>query len=151
MNDLDCHEKPRRECLPSIQDEDLTCRSIAWDWMFKGVTSAGINREVSSIIECARLNQSEEVQSLAIPETALLFLALKHLTLHKSGDQTSITILRGILPTLEFVVYRHQIPENICKMRSKDGTLLIERKPNACQNLGRLYAFEPSCFFDMSI
>ena len=47
--------------------------------MFKGVTSDGINTEVSSILECARLNQNKKIQSLAIPERGLITLAHHHM------------------------------------------------------------------------
>ena len=71
LQETDCHYDLRNEVLQTKengQQEDL-CFSIAWDWMFKGVTSDGINREVSSILECSRLNREHELASLAIPET----------------------------------------------------------------------------------
>ena len=73
----DCHAMQRQMHLDSKKDgkgEDI-CFSIAWDWMFKGVTSEGINREVSGIVECSALNQGHQLQSLAVPVTSLLFLA----------------------------------------------------------------------------
>jgi hypothetical protein len=71
LHEEDCHYSLRQAILPSLHGKDLTCVSVAWDWMFKGVTDEGINREVSSMLECARLNQKDDVQSLGIPEVAI--------------------------------------------------------------------------------
>lgn len=49
--------------------------SVAWDWMYTGITSYGINREISSILECSRLNRDQLKQSLAIPETCVIQMA----------------------------------------------------------------------------
>ena len=100
--------------------------------MFKGLTSEGINREVSGILECARMNREHDLQSLAIPETSLVFLAKENIAKHqqasnadesralfsigKSRHQTPTeasepdakTVLRGILPSLQYVVNRHK-------------------------------------------
>ena len=57
LHAADCHYSLREAILPSIRRADFFCLSVAWDWMYKGVSSEGINREVSSILECARLNQ----------------------------------------------------------------------------------------------
>ena len=64
----DCHHDLRQNLQESIGNTEQLCFSIAWDWMFKGVTSEGINREISSILECVRLNSAHNLQSLAIPE-----------------------------------------------------------------------------------
>lgn len=118
--------------------------------MFKGVTSEGINREVSSILECARLNQMQNVQSLAIPETSLLFLARDQLGLLRiKGNEKncggfqpdSMSILRGILPSLQYVVHRHGMTEDASKSWEKEGKHLkvsIDSKPNTAQNPGTL-------------
>jgi len=52
----DCHAKLRRGLLkPGSRERvvgpgksEILCISVAWDWMFRGVTAAGINREGSS-------------------------------------------------------------------------------------------------------
>jgi hypothetical protein len=101
--------------------------------MFKGVTSEGINREVASVLECSRLNREHSLQSLAIPETALLFLAKENVakfnTTSKHDSKSLIqcrptsvsvvesnghgsepdpmTVLSAILPSLQYVVQRH--------------------------------------------
>jgi hypothetical protein len=147
LHDRDCHYTLREEILPSVGSEGFTCVSVAWDWMFKGVTSEGINREVASILECARLNQKHSVQSLAIPETALISLAKEHavrLQIQNRGKASgfvpdSKTILRGILPSLQFVVHRHIMTENASKSWMEGGKhekVSIDSKPNAWQNPG---------------
>ena len=125
----DCHAVQRQLLLDSKEDgkgEDI-CFSIAWDWMFKGVTSEGINREVSGIVECSALNQVQKLQSFAVPETALLFLAQKCIakilsspkSLFKidfparaqlnASEPDAKSVLRGILPSLEYTVRRHEL------------------------------------------
>jgi hypothetical protein len=159
LQEEDCHYSLRQTILPSLHGKDLTCVSVAWDWMFKGVTGEGINREVSSILECARLNQKQQVQSLAIPETALLFLArdllgvLKAKAVHGSDDLESeaINILRGILPSLQYVVYRHKMTEETSKKWEEEGKhkkVSIDAKPNTAHNPG---AFKQSVCVHFSI
>ena len=149
LQEDDCHHDLRKAILPSIHVKDLICVSVAWDWMFKGVTSDGINREVSSILECARLNQKQSVQSLAIPETSLLFLARDHLGLIQVSkdksegrmDSESMRIMRGILPSLQYVVHRHSMAIEASKNwidGGKHEKVSIDSKPNAWQNPGAL-------------
>ncbi|KAL9189365.1 hypothetical protein ACHAXT_009040 [Thalassiosira profunda] len=130
LRPTDCHAHLRQEVLAELQNKgvktEVICFSVAWDWMFKGVTSEGINREVSGILECARLNRIHDLQSLAIPETSLVFLAKENIAKHqqasnadesralfsigKSRHQTPTeasepdakTVLRGILPSLQY-------------------------------------------------
>jgi len=69
----DCHSHLRRAL---IRDEKITkevvCLSIAWDWMYRGYTSDGINDELESALSCAKLNQKHSKLSLAITETSVL-------------------------------------------------------------------------------
>jgi len=130
----DCHASLRHNLLrdEKLADEQL-CLSVAWDWMYQGVTAEGTNREVASMLECARLNRENLVQSLAIPETCLLQIArifsvramkeatpaskpVFRLSHHISTAQqppppavhhNSKEILKGILPSLQYVVSRH--------------------------------------------
>lgn len=111
--------------------------------MFKGVTSEGINREVSSILECARLNQKQHVQSLAVPETSLLFLARDQLGLlkikHDGHQSAPMSILRGILPSLQYVVHRHLMTDEASRSwesECKHMKVSIDPKPNTAQNPG---------------
>ena len=79
----DCHAKLRanlripgtNEPLVGPGKPELLCFSVAWDWMFRGVTASGINREVVSTIECAALNRKYGAMSLAIPELSLIQMA----------------------------------------------------------------------------
>ena len=59
--------------------------------MFKGVTAEGINTEVSGILECARLNREHNLQSLAITETSLLFLAKENIARHQLETKINAT------------------------------------------------------------
>ncbi|KAL3786447.1 hypothetical protein HJC23_011028 [Cyclotella cryptica] len=149
LHEADCHCNLRNEILPSISQEDLVCVSVAWDWMFKGITSQGINREVASILECARLNHTYHVQSLGIPETALLFMAEENIARLKIKDSSGTsaglieftpdpkTVLRGILPSLQFIVHRHLMTEKISMTSVKAGKhtkVSVHPKPNAWEN-----------------
>lgn len=159
---MDCHYGLRTSVLSSMQEltEEICC-SIAWDWMFKGVTSEGINREISCVLECSRLNRQHDLPSLAIPETTLLFLAKKSIALHEVsiGHITAsypfstssrrcdrfapdaMTVLRGILPSLQYVVNRHSSSVTSCKRWVEDTRLTkdslsvsIDPKPNTLQD-----------------
>lgn len=83
----DCHAKLRSNLLSDLDLDDprkypaeFRCLSVAWDWMYRGVTEEGINREAVATLECAILNRQRKLQSLAIPGKyenccfALLFL-----------------------------------------------------------------------------
>ena len=170
--ETDCHYDLRREILEQKHNPQLEdiCFSVAWDWMFKGVTSEGINREISSIFECARLNREHDLQSLAIPETSLLFLAKENIAKHqaeqrsviaKSAPTNSIfemnipqstsraaksepnadTVLRGILPSLQYVINRHNSAvksseqwESTPKEENDYSRVSIDAKPNTWQD-----------------
>lgn len=150
----DCHHDLRKDIMPTLDPSKLLCVSIAWDWMFKGVTSEGINREVSSILECARLNQHHKIQSLAIPETALLFLARLNITKHDQSISCNEsdcvpdakTVLRGILPGLTYVVHKHNSAAKSCQnWKPTSGSheqVNINTKPNAKEN-SDLFALDP--------
>jgi hypothetical protein len=72
----DCHAQLRSDV---VVKEGLSgehrCVSVAWDWMYRGVTTGGINREVCAVVEATILNQKNGVVSLAIPEFSLLHMA----------------------------------------------------------------------------
>ena len=141
--------------------------------MFKGVTSEGINREVSGILECARLNRIHDLQSLAIPETSLVFLAKENIARHqqasnadesralfsielarhqtptaassesdaKTSEPDAKTVLCGILPSLQYVVNRHNSSVKFSmewavktKRVRNSWRVSIDSKPNTWQN-----------------
>ena len=94
-------------------------------------------------------NQKHSVQSLAIPETSLLFLAQYHLGLLKMSTKTvnkgdryqpdSKCILRGILPSLQYVIHQHRMTEmaSMSSQGSKHKKVSIDPKPNTHQNQGK--------------
>ncbi len=167
LQETDCHYDLRNAILNTKErlTEDI-CFSIAWDWMFKGVTSEGINREVSSVLECSRLNSGHDLQSLAIPETSLLFLAKESISKHQLSIKTETdvpplfamnipdqstrhvqpnaeTVLRGILPSLAYVVNRHNSALKFSeKWEEKTANVKdswrvsIDSKPNTWQDPG---------------
>lgn len=48
------------------------CVSVAWDWVFKGVTEEGCREEMGCALRCANDNRRAETVSLAPVETCLL-------------------------------------------------------------------------------
>jgi len=140
LPDRDCHSNLRNEIIhesnrKNLPLNDSLCVSVAWDWTYRGFSSEGINREVSSMMECAALNRERGSQSLAIPETSLLFTAKffvaranKALKLtnydcmlswngYKNASSLRcspplspepVSVLRGILPSLAHLVARHK-------------------------------------------
>ena len=73
----DCHSKLRQKNIEKLKlgTSEQICISVAWDWMYRGVTSEGINREIVSTLDCAELLRHHRTQSLAIPGTAILHMA----------------------------------------------------------------------------
>ena len=169
LQDTDCHYELRNDVLETKESmtEDL-CFSIAWDWMFKGVTSEGINREVSSILECSRLNREHDLASLAIPETTLLFLAKENIAKYQlevkasnpvgkslfamnipshqpasKSEPDAKTVLQGILPSIQYVVNRHNSSVKFSREWEKktkhvrdSWRVSIDSKPNTWQDPG---------------
>jgi len=127
LRDGDCHKTLREK---TIKEHNLTneplCVSIAWDWMYRGSSAEGINREISSVLEAIVLNRRNGRVSLAIPEFSLFQMAkllnpgqtsigskLKNLIAFGKGNTQSSnspslpdsnTICRGILPSLKHVI-----------------------------------------------
>ena len=133
--------------------------------MYRGITRDGINREVTSMLECAELNRRHAQQSLALPELALLQMArtiparmredpedeMWELPERKSAAQRfvppDVDVVRGILPGLRYIVEQH--------LRITDQVELRE----ACQGEGdmrdrvrvepRTKASESRCSFSL--
>lgn len=108
------------------------------------MTSDGINREISSVLECAWLNRENYLQSLAIPETALVFLTkqcLAELSVPGFSNRCggflpdTKTVLRGILPSLQYVVHRHSNAVKTAQCwkaeEGEKGKVNIDTKPNS--------------------
>ncbi len=134
----DCHAQMREKILKQLSGKQLSdlsiCISIAWDWTFRGFTSEAIHCELSSMLECAALNHKYRALSLAIPETSLLYtvkvlLARANLLLQSrdnghnllrfgskytlqdnsmSPEEETLTVLKGILPSLNHLFARHK-------------------------------------------
>jgi hypothetical protein len=54
---------------------DKLCVSIAWDWVFRGVSEIGVKTEVAHVLSRTRQNQQSRRRSLAQPELSLLRMA----------------------------------------------------------------------------
>lgn len=125
----DCHAERRRSIVESkgIAGTEQLCVSVAWDWMYRGVTSRGINREMCTVLEGSTLNRRNGVTSLAIPELSLLQMAKTIPAMNSNTEQngsflgalgakekingiyesTKTEICNGIYPGLSFVVGQH--------------------------------------------
>jgi hypothetical protein len=128
-----------------ISSNEYLCLSLAWDWTYRGYTSDGINNELSSMMECAALNRDRSLQSLAIPETSILFTARAFLAIAEKSTSLSttsykncnlvspepISVLRGILPSLSRVVAAHKVAAKSCKLST---TLRTVPLPDSSQN-----------------
>jgi hypothetical protein len=55
---------------------DKLCLSIAWDWVFRGVSEPGVKTEVAHVLSRTRQNQKFGRRSLAQPELSLLRMAM---------------------------------------------------------------------------
>lgn len=158
LDQNDCHAVLRREIwrIHGLKDTEQLCVSIAWDWMFRGVTSDGANRELSSVLECAELNRRHRVQSLGIPETSLLRMARHVIALYRTsvsspdvrGDKMigtdykikrlgfvpePLEIMKGIHPSLDVVVRGHGAALD-CARRALTAQVMFSTKPNAWEN-----------------
>jgi len=158
LPDWDCHAKRRQNLveLKGIAGEEKMCVSVAWDWMYRGVSPAGINREVCSVLEGSALNRKNDVTSLAIPELALLQMAktvparsvqtgrtksfldaLEKKVMNKHiYESTKEDICRGISPGLSVVVGQHIKALNVKESRStqKGERLSIAKIPDTQEN-----------------
>lgn len=156
LRDDDCHKELR---VRAIKEHNLTgeelCVSIAWDWMYRGISAAGINREILTILEAATLNRKMRRVSLGIPEFSLLQMAKMVSPLQKStpkcfgksttqaltpsNSPSAITMCRGILPSL-----RHILKEQSSAMAlatngastsvERGKRLTIAKRPNTHEN-----------------
>jgi hypothetical protein len=167
----DCHATLRANLVQeeNLQKEQL-CISLAWDWMYRGVTAEGINREVCTTLECAGLNRRHMKMSLAIPELSLLHMSRSILSedplYNNDGDDRKVfgfllndehnkarpyepsseEICRGILPGLRHIVKHHvsvmqRTKANKVPREAKDRVSIMER-PNADEN-PMLFSVDP--------
>jgi hypothetical protein len=106
--------------------------------MFWGFNKEGVNREVSSTLECAALCRDNQCKSLAVPETVLLLTAMS-LAEEKEKEENSSTllsfvaepkrkqfcidqaeILSGIMPSLRYIQRRDKIAVESSTMEKLD-------------------------------
>lgn len=128
LREEDCHAQQRLRLIAeeNIDGEEM-CISVAWDWMYRGVSAAGINREMLTILEASILNRKNGVTSLAVPELSLLQMAktaasnppnprlsfVSRLSLPETAKQQRLydaskrEICKGILPCLCHMVDDH--------------------------------------------
>jgi hypothetical protein len=101
------------------------CVNVSWDWIFRGVSATGINRELSYVIEAAILNRKQGRASYAIPELSLLRMAKMCTTresnlkksFYKPFEPSRTEVCRGILPAL-----RHVVGQDITSMKLASRT-----------------------------
>lgn len=66
---------PHRSMYRSLarqEDPGSVCVSVAWDWVFKGVTADGCKEEMGCALRCANDNRRANAGSLAPVESCLL-------------------------------------------------------------------------------
>jgi hypothetical protein len=124
--------------------------------MYRGVSPSGINREVTSMLECAELNRRHAQQSLALPELALLQMArtiparmrkdpddeMWELPERKSTVQrfvpSDVEVVRGILPGLRYIVKQHLRITDQAELREacqgKRDRVKVEPRPKASES-----------------
>lgn len=183
LNTMDCHYELRQKTMKeeNLGTDEHICMSVAWDWLYTGVSASGISKEIASTLECARLNRINTRQSLAIPETCLIQHA-KHLvsefhTLSNREDNNSNSsnasasiigftnckiperetselsfirsTLRGLLPSLQYVVARHIDAYCTANESSSDKTnrVSISEIPDSCVKLCPIDPFGAGDFF----
>ena len=115
----DCHFHLREQLVEEVTYVDSIGITVSWEWMFRGSSTEGINREVLASLECAELNRRNVQKSLAQPELCLVQMArtllerddekLKHMTGYNRKDahpliSSNVDELRGILPGLRYIV-----------------------------------------------
>lgn len=157
----DCHQNLRMRVVKDTLVSGFLhrpCISVAWDWMYLGTSSEGVNREVISILESAAINRVLGKMSLAIPELCILELARKHSSiatavsngsfLPSSQAKTSsiesdeaLKVLVGILPALKVVVGQHVKIANGAASSARSG-VQIAKRPNSWENPA-LFALDP--------
>jgi hypothetical protein len=162
LRDDDCHKELREKVIEEhcLSGEEL-CISIAWDWMYRGISTTGINREVCTILEASILNRKMRRVSLGIPEFSLFQMAKMFppaqtsistklngiIRFGKPMQQASkpsdsskaITVCRGILPSLKHVL-KQQVSamklaaQGASQSRERGKRVTIAKRPNTHEN-----------------
>jgi hypothetical protein len=126
----DCHATLRAELLGKVPlRKEQVCFSIAWDWMYRGVTERGIAREVAAVMTCASLNRLRSIKSLGAVETVLLHLSRAVCDREEAHEgehpyqPSKKVICRGIVPGLQLVVQEHKSMMEVARANTKtEGT-----------------------------
>jgi hypothetical protein len=75
----DCHSTIRKNVIFECGiNQNIVCRSVAWDWMYLGNTREGIQEEVSQMLDSIKLAKEKNIQTLAIPELSIIRTAIEH-------------------------------------------------------------------------
>ena len=140
----DCHNflrmKVNQERLSATRIED-TCFSIAWDWIYRGYTSKGINLEVASVIESTSLTRKHGKVALAIPETSLLQTCASILPLAENIESKNRDILKGLYPSIHFLITRDINVVSNCEQKHITETLPFAFK-KSLSNMRNPYSHE---------
>ena len=127
------------------------CVSVAWDWQFLGHTPRAINEELTVCMDASMVNMTKRLQSLAVPEVSILYLAIEYLAQFKvkssnlesfvqlqcatrSKNQHGIKpdpgfVLNGILPSLQKLVMQHK--EFYDQVHKSNDVFKVQETPNA--------------------
>ena len=132
LPEWDCHAKQRQKLIESkgIEGQEKFCISIAWDWMYRGITSAGINKEVCTILEGASLNRKNNVTSLAIPELALLQMA-KAVPSRSLNTVSSLSFLNDLEKKEKQNLFYESPKEEICRGIYPGLSIVVRQHVNA--------------------
>jgi hypothetical protein len=158
LPEFDCHAEQRKHLVArtGISGLEKMCISVAWDWMNRGVTPDGINREVCTVLEGTILNKRSGVTSLAIPELSLLQMAtfvpskarsdkhedsfLRDLGIRKRKawmfEPSKEAVCQGILPGLHYVADQHiaALGYGANPSTEKGERVSVAEKPDAQEN-----------------
>ncbi len=164
LPDNDCHSQLRSDIIAKAQlTSDEICISVAWDWMYRGMSIKGMHNELQCCLKNAALARENGLQSLAIPETATFALAKSLLSTYHGNSNHIATAcvtkvpkfcpsildkLQGIENSLREIVSRHKNAYN--SINGDAG--LVSATPNSWQNPD-LFTLDPfgSCDYFCSI
>lgn len=128
----DCHFEARNALIAEVGmiGQAPLAVSIAWDWQFRGVTSEGIHRETTSMLESQYLLR-EGLMSLATSRAALFAMA-RNVCVEEGEGETLIrvdrnhfdiadrSIAKGIAPAVKYVIRQElEIYREIEKIATK--------------------------------
>jgi len=136
LDKFDCHKILREDLVKQKHlTKDIICKSVAWDWMYTGVTEDGIKAEVTETLSSSKLAVLNGVLSLAIPESCISALARNYIASYKAtSNQTYISKLKGIYPGLNQIMKQQLKEFENAKSQASDQNVIIEDKPDSKKN-----------------